>query len=85
MRAAELDHGARTLDTQRRLERSRLVVDAGMDDSAVVAALVSADAIFFFENEQPKAGKAPRDIKCDGEADNASAYYQHVAARIGHG
>lgn len=82
--AAELHHGRRSGDTEAGLERTRFVVNAGMNDSAVVAALVAGDAIFFLQQEKTQAGKSPRDFESDGEADHASANDYHVIAGISH-
>src|SRR5579863_1094448 len=49
VRAAELDHLPRTLDTQLRLQRSWFVINARMNHSAIVVALVLADASLFLQ------------------------------------
>ena len=49
MGAAKLDHGLRALDTQPCLQRSGFVVNAGVNDAAVVAALVPGHAVFFLQ------------------------------------
>jgi hypothetical protein len=49
MFTTELDHGCRSGNAQARLERAGLVVNAGVDDTAVVAALVARYGVFFFE------------------------------------
>src|SRR6202522_78204 len=45
--AAKFHHGRGSGHAQPRLQRSRLVVDPGVDDTAVVSALVAGDAVFF--------------------------------------
>ena len=55
-----------------------------MDDAAVVAALVLTHAIFFLEQEESKAGESLRDLKGDGEADDASTDDDNIVAGIGH-
>ena len=47
----ELDHGRRSTHAQTRLHRAGLVVDAGVNDAAVVAALMPGNAVFFFEEQ----------------------------------
>src|SRR5579863_4421173 len=49
VRAAKFDHLPRTLDTQLRLQRSWFVINARMNHSAIVVALVLADASFFLK------------------------------------
>jgi hypothetical protein len=51
-----------------------------VNDAAVVAALMPADAIFFLHQQQAKPRKAPRDLKSDGEPDNASTDDEDIAA-----
>ena len=78
--AAKLHHGRRAGDAQLRLQRSWFVVDAGMNDGAVVAALMPAHAIFLFQQQQAEPGKAPRDLQRDGKANNASTHDDDVVA-----
>src|SRR5258706_11872303 len=84
MRAAEFDHGARALDAELRFQRSGLVINAGVNDAAVVAALMPAHAVFFLEQQQAKAGESLRDLKGDGETDNTSADDEDIVAGVGH-
>ena len=51
-----------------------------MNDAAIVAALVLANASFFLQQQQAKTGKALCDLKRDGQADNASADDDYVVA-----
>ena len=55
---AEGDHLLQALDTQLRLFRSRLVVEAGMQDTAVIPGLMGGQLRFLFhEHEaQPRTG-----------------------------
>ena len=55
-----------------------------MNDAAVVAALMLAYPIFFFQQQQAKTGEALRDLEGDGEADNAAADDGDVVAKISH-
>ena len=52
MLEAELDHRRGSTDAKTRLQRARLVVDAGVNDAAVVSALVARDAVFFLQEQQ---------------------------------
>lgn len=81
---AKLHHGRRAADAQLRLQRPRFVVNAGMNDSAVVPALMPADTTFLFEQQQPKPGKSPRDLKPHSKADNPSADDDDFVAGFDH-
>ena len=82
--AAELDHGGGAGDAESRLQRTGLVVEAGVDDAAVVSALVAGDAVFFLQNQKPQMGKAARDFERDGEADHTAADDDYVVTGIDH-
>ena len=82
--AAELDHGRRSGHAKPGLHGSRLVVDAGVNDAAVVAALVAGDAVFFFEEQQAQAGKAARNFERDPEPHHTTADDDDIVARISH-
>jgi hypothetical protein len=75
---AKLNHGRRAGYAQFRLQRSRFVIDAGMNDAAVVAALMPAYAVFFLQQQEAKARKSSSDFQRYGEADNPSANDNHV-------
>ena len=49
---AEAVHGLAARDAVARFERARLVVEAGMDDAAVVAGLVGGQAVLGLQNDQ---------------------------------
>ncbi len=70
--AAELDHGRRTSNAVLRLQRARLVIDAGVDDAAVMAGLVTSDGTFLFENGNTAIAKAARGFQgCRQSNDSA--------------
>src|SRR5688500_7611455 len=50
MRAAELSHLRGPADTEPCLQRTRFVIDAGVDDAAVAPALVLCDVRFLFQD-----------------------------------
>ena len=54
MPRAELHHFARALNTKPRLQRSRLIIDAAVDDPAVMSRLMPGHARFFFQDHQPQ-------------------------------
>jgi hypothetical protein len=51
MLLAKIDHLAEPLDHQLGLERTRFVIKAGMENAAVVARLVPAQAALFLKKE----------------------------------
>ncbi len=82
--ATELDHRRRAGNAQLCLQRPWLVVDPGMNDAAVVAALMPGYAIFLLEQQRAKAGESLGNLERDGEADNASADDDDVVVRVRH-
>ncbi len=50
--AAKFHHGRGSFDAQPRLQRSGLVVNAGVNDSTVVSALMTGNSIFLLDHEQ---------------------------------
>jgi hypothetical protein len=55
-----------------------------MDDTAVMAALVACNFIFFLHQQKLLARKPSRDFLRDAEADHATANDDYVVVRIGH-
>src|ERR1700688_2508161 len=82
--AAEVNHGRGSGDAEAGLQGSGLVIDAGVNDAAVVSALVASDTVFFLEEQEPQVGKTARDFERDAKADGATADDDHVVARVGH-
>ena len=82
--AAELHHGGRSLDAKFRLQGSRLVVDARVNDAAIVPALVASHAVFFFDEQQPQMGKQPGAMHRGRETHDTSADNHDVESLIGH-
>ena len=85
MLAAEIYHGSGSGDAQPRLERAGLVIDTGVDDSAVMSALVLSDVEFFLQEQEFGARESLRDYARDGESDDASADDDGVVVGVGHG
>jgi hypothetical protein len=76
--AAEGDHGGGALNAEARLQRSRLVVEAGMDDTAVVAARVAAHVVLFLHDGETETGMAQKQFPGDGEPDHSAPYDRDV-------
>jgi hypothetical protein len=55
-----------------------------MDDAAVVSALMTGDAAFFFEDEKALAREAARDFQRNTQSHDASPDNEHIIMRIGH-
>ena len=70
---AELDHLADAADGEVGSERTGFVVEAAVDDSAVVAALVTGDGGLLFEDGDVDAGELLLKSPGGGESDDASA------------
>ena len=71
--AAEGDHGGGAGDAQLRLQRARAVIKSGVDDAAVVAALVGGEAGFLLQDGEAQGGEAARDFQGGGESDDSAA------------
>ena len=71
--AAEVDHLADAGDGEAGLEGAGLVVEAGMEDAAVVGALVAAGAGFLFEEGDLGGGVGLEEAVGGGQADDSSA------------
>src|SRR3989441_10199446 len=72
--AAELDHGRRTSNAVLRLQRARLVIDAGVDDATVMAGLVSNGGTFLFENGNTATAKAARGLQGSRQATDSAPH-----------
>ena len=70
---AEGDHFADAGDGEPGLEGAGLVVEAGVEDAAVVAGLVLAGAALFFEEGDGGAGTGEEEFVGGGETDDAAA------------
>src|SRR2546425_4897640 len=71
--SAELHHQPRALDAEPRLGGAGLVVDAGVDDAAVVAGLVRGQRRLLLEDHEPCTGGARAERARGGERDDAAA------------
>ena len=73
---AEGRHPPRALDAEPRLVRARTVVDAGVDDAAILAGLVRREAGLFFENDRLEtAQRVGRGQAHDAAADDRDHAY----------
>jgi hypothetical protein len=61
------------LSAESRLQRAGLVVDARVDDAAVVAALVEGEPLFLLEESDSGARSASKDLAGDRQADQSAA------------
>src|SRR5262249_44790994 len=66
-------HGTRARDAEARLRASRRVVDAGVDDAAVVPALMCRDALLLLEDGDASRRVTPQELAGRGEADDPAA------------
>ena len=85
MFTAKLNHCGCARHAQLCFQGTGFVIDAGMDDAAVVAALMTADVIFFLEQKKAHARKSPRDFERHRQADNSAADDNDAVARLSHG
>ena len=67
------------------LERARGVVQAGVDDAAVVARLVGREGRLTLDEDQAQARSPAKQLIGSGEADDAPADDQDVGVVVGHG
>jgi len=84
MFAAELDHGRGSGNAQPRLEGSGLVINAGVDDTAVVPALMARHGVFLFKKQKPLPGKPARDFEGNGESDDSGANNHNAVPGVVH-
>ena len=82
--AAKFHHGGRALDAEFRLQRSRLVVNAGVDHAAVVSALVAGDTVFLFDQQQAQVRQGAGGVHRSRETDDSSANDYDVESLIRH-
>ena len=77
-------HRSAAGDAVARLQRASAIVNSGVDDTAVVSGLVSGDTVFFFDDQQTFAGKAPGVFESGGKPDNACADDEEICLAISH-
>ena len=82
--AAKFHHGGGSLDAKLCLQRSRLVVNAGVNHAAVVSALMTGNSVFFFDQQQPKVWEQAGAVHRGRETYNASADHDDVETLIRH-
>ena len=69
------------VDAELGLQRPRRVVDARVDDAAVVAGLVEADLVLLVEDGDPQARTPRQQLARDGEPDDPGADDRDVVVR----
>ena len=62
-------------------QRSRPVVDARVDDTAIVTGLMRGELTLFFEHENTSARIAQQNLPCGRETDNAPSNDYNVDHR----
>jgi len=70
--AAEIRHQTDSAHGKAGLQRAGLVIEAAVEDTAVVRALVAAGAVFFFKDADRRSGFAEKQLAGDGEAYDAA-------------
>jgi len=78
MRLAERDHFPKTFDCQFGLEGARFIIEARMENPAVVPRLVPTQGILFFQQQQLRSGACLQNAQSGGQAYNAPAHYDKV-------
>ena len=84
--AAERDHFLDARHRQPRLDRAGLVIQAAVQDPAVMAALVSAYAFLFFQDGDLRTGQTPAQLESCRQTNDAAANNEdasRVQCRIG--
>ncbi len=76
---------ALALPAQPRLERAGGVVQAGVEDPAVVARLVRRQLRLLLDDGQTEAGPSAEQLMRGGEADDPAADHRDVQPVAGHG
>src|SRR5437763_1375862 len=73
MLLAKLDHGAAAFARKFGLEAARLVVNAGMNNTAVSTGLMQRKVLLLFQQQDREPGLTPAQNHRGSEADNAAA------------
>ena len=87
MLAAEFGHEPNPVHGESGLQRTGLVIEAAVEDAAVVRALVAAGSVFFFKDADRRAWFAEQQLAGDCEAHNTAAnnemvlFFQHSSNR----
>src|SRR5919201_1007831 len=78
MLLAELEQHLRASAAELGLERTGRVVNAGVDDAAVMAGLMPADLGFLLEDHEVETWSLLQELARGGQADNAGANHHDV-------
>ncbi len=76
------DQLGRAGDAKPGLERAGLVVDAGVDDAAVVPGLMLPDLCLLLEHDQSRAGPPAQNLARSGQPDDPRPDHHDVAAPV---
>ncbi len=82
--AAEALHRSSAGDAVARLQRAGAVIEAGVNDAAVVAGLVGGDAVFFFDDGDVHVREAASDFERGSQSYDACANDEQVDFTVSH-
>jgi hypothetical protein len=74
--AAEVHHQADSANGKPGFQGAGLVIEAAVEDAAVVRALVAAGSVFFFKDANRRAGFAEQQLAGDGEPHDSTANHE---------
>src|SRR5579862_2982164 len=81
---AEFHHRRGSRHAQSCFQRTWLVINAGVNDTAVVPTLMAGHTIFLFKHQQALLRKTPRNFQRDDQSHDTAANHYDVVARICH-
>ena len=82
MLAAELDHRRSAGHAVLRFQRTRFVINAGMNDAAVVSGLMPRDCVFFFEDGNSAIAERPDRFEGRGQANNSPTDNDQIKLQV---
>ena len=82
MLPAKLDHSRCAGDTVLRLQRSGFVVNAGVNNAAVMTGLMARNLVFFFDNRKTNARLPANGLKRGRQSDNSTADDDQIELEI---
>jgi len=80
--AAELDHRRSAGHAVLRFQRTRFVINAGVNDAAVVSGLMTRNCVFFFENSNSTIAERPDRFERRGQADDSSTNNDQIKLQV---
>jgi hypothetical protein len=82
--SAKALHRSASSDAIARLKGAGPVIDAGVDNAAIVAGLMSGHMVFFFDDQQAFTRESTREVEGSRESDNACTDNEQVCLAISH-